>query len=168
MNHHYRDILDRIAVPPLWWDEHAVPRYCAFGPREVANIYADECCLLLIECQGCGTEFKVGFSSSLMDRARSAYEKLAIVDKVVEPTGEMITAASNSMRLSSQIINHTIHYGDPPNFCCGSGATMNSIPVRVLEYWQQEQGGRGFPGWEQVYELEIEIKAEWAKNRPPR
>lgn len=30
----------------------------------------------------------------------------------------------------------TLHYGDPPNTgCCLSGASMNSEPRRILEYW---------------------------------
>ena len=62
MNNEYYDIRSRIAEPPRWWDEFAVPRYCDFGPRRAADIYAKEAALLLIECQACGAEFHVCMS----------------------------------------------------------------------------------------------------------
>ncbi len=38
--------------------------------------------------------------------------------------------------LSDLIQDGSLHYGDPPNIdCCGAGPTMNSIPIRVVEYW---------------------------------
>jgi hypothetical protein len=58
----YADILDRINEPPKWFDEHAVPRYCDFAPREVAYIYAQEAVLVLIHCQNCKAGFRVAFS----------------------------------------------------------------------------------------------------------
>jgi hypothetical protein len=63
MNTEYDDIRSRIAEPPKWWDEFAVPRYCDFHPRRAANIYAREAALLLIECQACGTKFRVCMSA---------------------------------------------------------------------------------------------------------
>lgn len=133
MNHHYRDIRDK-AGEPLWWDENAVPRYCEFGPRETANIYAREAALVLIRCQDCGAEFKVAFSySPWPDREK----------------------------ISDQIKTDVIHYGDPPNAdCCPAGPTMNSVPVRVLEFWTQTD--LVTDGWRRVPDLEREIDCEWA------
>ena len=117
MNHHYRDIRDRVDDAPLWYDEHAVPRYCTFSPNEVANIYAKECVLLLIRCQGCDQRFKVAMSWDDMSAMRHGIPRL---------------------RLS--VFDKTIHYGDPPNIgCCPAGPTMNSFPLRVLEFWEQSQ-----------------------------
>lgn len=62
MNEHYKDIRSRLAEPPKWFDEHAVPRYCPFRPTRTANIYCDEAVLAVITCQGCGTPFRVAFS----------------------------------------------------------------------------------------------------------
>lgn len=59
MNNEYHDIRNRIAEPPKWWDEFAVPRYCDFAPTHAANIYAREAALLSIECQACRAPFKV-------------------------------------------------------------------------------------------------------------
>jgi hypothetical protein len=114
MHHYYGDILSRIAQPPKWWDEHAVPRYCQFKPNEVANIYACECVLLLIRCQSCNIPFKVAMS----------------VDSYVE-------------LLSKQIAKGVLHYGDPPNNeCCPTGLSMNSEPDRVLQFWSRDNKDR--------------------------
>lgn len=113
MKHHYRDIRDR-AGDPVWHDEYGVPRYCDFTPREIADIYGDEVCLLLIRCQNCGREFRVALSWGVHDRVSG-----------ISPLAERVSEG-------------TVHYGDPPNVeCCPAGPTMNSIPVRVLEFWRR-------------------------------
>lgn len=142
MNHDYADIISLIAEPPKWWDEHAVPRYCEFSPRVSANIYADEVVLLLIECQSCGTEFKVCMSDDQMSRAMRSY-------------GREKPAPS----LTRLVQDGEIHYGDPPNACpgeCAAGSTMNSVPVRVLEFWR-----RSMLEWERVPELERGVWPDW-------
>lgn len=130
MNHHYKDIRDAIPTPPLWWDENAVPRYCAFGPEEGANIYAEEIVLLKIRCQSCGRSFSVCMSSGTMDRARKR------------------------ATLAEQVADKTIHYGDPPNVdCCPAGPTMNSEPDRVLQFWRRER-------FESVRDPSLEVSVE--------
>lgn len=138
MNHHYIDIRDRIKESPKWWDEHAVPRYCDFSPDALANIYADECCLLVIKCQGCEFEFRVAMSLDPLD----IHKKF--------PLGMAVAPLRLDIRAGH------VHYGDPPNIgCCGAGPSMNSIPVRVEQYWR-----RSVENWQWVREpsLEIEIK----------
>lgn len=134
MNHHYRDIRSRIDEPPRWWDEHAVPRYCEPAPSEVANIYAREVAFVGIECQNCRERFTVAFSySPWPDR---------------EPLSERID---------------TLHYGDPPNVgCCAAGPTMNSEPIRVLEFWRLVDFK-----WERVPELEVDLTAPWKPDPEP-
>lgn len=118
MHTRYADILDRIAEPPRWFDEHAVPRYCDFSPRELAYIYAQEAALVLIRCQGCKAEFRVAFSEINTRQLLWNAEK-----KKVKTIADLIA-------------DRKLHYGDPPNTgCCDAGPTMNSVPVRVLEYW---------------------------------
>lgn len=140
MNADYSDIRNLIAVEPSWWDEHAVPRYCEFTPRDVANIYADTVCLVRITCQGCGREFKVAFSESQMD-------------KVLHP---------NRPSLEEAVKTRTLHYGDPPNVNCCAGNTMNSEPREVLEFWQRPDDPRG---WDMVRraDLEVDITPDWCK-----
>lgn len=131
MNHHYRDIRDEIPhMEPRWWDEYAVPRYCAHSPDEVANIYADEVAFVEIACQDCGQRFLVAFS-------RSHGPPLS------EVSGEL-------------------HYGDPPNVgCCPAGPTMNSVPLRIVEFWRLT---RDPWGWERDAVLEREITPDWAEG----
>lgn len=138
MNHHYRDITDKLGAPQ-WWDEHAVPRYCDFSPDESADIYAKEVALVLIECQSCETEFRVCFSSSRTIWVRGA-----------------LTQHS----LAGDVERSLIHFGDPPNAgCCPAGPTMNSIPRRVLEFWSQDARF----DWKRRPKLERAIDCEWAR-----
>lgn len=134
MNHCYRDILDLSPTPPLWFDEHAVPRFCDFAPNETANIYADEACLLLIECQSCGTEFPVAFTWCKHDH---------------------IFPGRPAASLSDRVRENSLDYGDPPNIeCCPAGPTMSSMPIRVAEFWTRADARPR--GWERVPELEVE------------
>ena len=141
MNHRYADILDRIPEEPLWWDENAVPRYCQFGPRENANIYADEIVLLLIQCQECAKEYRVCLSQTRYD-LYNPYDP----DKPYPS-------------LTRLVQDGQIHYGDPPNDCdegCCAGATMNSVAVRVLEFWRKAGLER-----ERVPQLERDVWPDW-------
>lgn len=136
MNADYSDIRDRIPEPPLWFDEHAVPRYMAFAPDLAANIYATEIVLLEVTCQACERAFKVCLSWDLTDQARGV------------------------QALSTQIRAQEIDYGDPPNVgCCAAGPTMTSVPRRVLEFWKNAR-----PGWVREHELEVAIDCAWARE----
>lgn len=139
MNHHYSDIRDKLGEP-LWFDEHAVPRYCDFAPNQTANIYADECVLYLIRCQNCNREFRVCESTSRSDVMLARH-------------------MGNDASMLSERVAH-LHYGDPPNIqCCPSGPTMNSEPVRVLEFWSRVDSK--FRDWSRRPELEIAIQCDW-------
>jgi len=107
VNTEYHDIRERIAEPPKWFDECAVPRYCEFAPQHAANIYAREAALFLIECQACGTQFRVCLTG------RSGMVADAIRD------GSLHYGDPPNIR------------------CCDAGPTMNCIDLRVLEYWRR-------------------------------
>lgn len=119
MHQNYSDITILTKAPPKWHDENGVPRYCDFHPDQIANIYASEAVLAVIECQRCQTEFRVAFSEinqrhKLWDQAQR--QRISF--------------------LSDLISNRSLHYGDPPNTdCCDAGPSMNSVPVSVEEYW---------------------------------
>jgi hypothetical protein len=132
VNCDYSDIRDLIAKEPVWFDEAAVPRYCEFSPKQIADIYAQECVLLRIACQSCGHEFDVAMSSSLLERARG------------------------DDALATQIAQKTISYKDPPNVgCCMSGPSMMSEAVRVLEYWHR--GADTNRDWKREASCEVSI-----------
>lgn len=132
MKHHYRDIRDKIAFEPLWWDEAGVPRYCEFSPKETNDIYADEVAFLEIACQNCGRRFKVALSAGSRQR------------------GEGVPSLASRVRAGS------LYYGDPPNIgCCPTGPTMNSVPLRVLEFWVNDGGE-----CRRQVEFEVELEGE--------
>jgi hypothetical protein len=140
VNHHYRDITDKLGSP-LWWDENAVPRYCEFHPDHTANIYAREAVLLHIQCQSCGASFKVCMSQGA---SRVNWVRTNTDGPVV-----LYPTLAESVK--------DLHYGDPPNYgCCPAGPTMNSVPREVLKFWRREHAD-----WERVPELEVAIEAEW-------
>lgn len=144
MHHHYHDITSRIAQEPLWYDEHAVPRYDVFKPGDVADIYADEVALVEIACQNCGAHFLVAFSASI---AMTHVHKL------------MRGAADNTpieqAPLASSIRDGSLHYGDPPNAgCCPAGPTMNCEDLRVCEYWRKNLKTYE---WERDPTLEVQL-----------
>lgn len=134
MLHHYADIRDRIAEDPKWWDEHGVPRYCDHHPDEVANIYARQVAFVEIACQNCGARYLVAFSSDY-------------------------PAVYGGKSVRDLIESDEIHYGDPPNGgCCRAGSSMNSVPLRVVEFWTSEVRAGG---WARVAELERQIPCDW-------
>jgi hypothetical protein len=71
VHNHHRDILDRLAEPPSWFDDHGVPRYEPFAPADLANIYADEAALAEVSCQGFGRQFRVALTGAFADRGLS-------------------------------------------------------------------------------------------------
>jgi hypothetical protein len=149
----YEDILNKISEPPQWFDEHAVPRYCKFEPRHCADIHCSEAVLAEITCQVCGKAYRVAFS-----------------------LGEWGAKQRNGRRLKDDIVERTLHYGDPPNACCSSGASTTSEPRHVLEYWhrnhQQYVDDRNrvtdasYHVWLRDHSLETDIQPDWVSRRP--
>jgi hypothetical protein len=151
MHTSYADILRRISEEPQWFDEHAVPRYCKFEPGRCADIHCSEAVLAAITCQACGKNYKVAFS-----------------------LGEWGAKQRNGRRLRDDVIEKKLHYGDPPFACCHVGATMNSEPRQVLEYWhchdQQYVTGNlitdsnAYFKWSRDRSLEIDIQPDWVQR----
>lgn len=120
MHTYYGDILDRIDVRPLWFDENAVPRFDPFTPEFLADIYANEAVLAEIACQCCHERFRVAMSRSSHD------DVMGWLDGTPAPS------------LADRIRDDALAYGDPPNIrCCDAGPTMSSDFLRVLEFWQR-------------------------------
>jgi len=113
MHQYFGDIIEKLGEP-LWFDDCGYPRYCKFDPDEVSNIYAKEVALLEIACQNCGHRFKVAIHHEGYNRK---YERFSWMEN------------ENYKNLG---------YGDPPNIrCCGSGPSMTSDEIKVLEFWSQ-------------------------------
>jgi hypothetical protein len=135
MHASYDDIISRISTPPMWFDEHAVPRYCAFHAERSASIYIDEIALTEIACQQCQRRFHVAISP-------------------VNFRKQTIAEAIRSKALS---------YGDPPRHDsdgCDAGASMQSHPFRVLEYWHRHDRRYAEFGWV----TDIHAWTKWARD----
>jgi hypothetical protein len=121
----YSDLLSRIAEPPIWW-MYGVPRYEPFTPQDM-GVHEYEVALVHTECQQCQTRYDVGVRAGRYAR-----------------TLRNLIAYENQLDI-----------GDPPNACrylginCGSGATMGSLQVAVLEYWVKDwvEEGKRIPKW---------------------
>jgi hypothetical protein len=156
MHCHYKDILKLADKAPKWFDENAVPRFCAFAPDECANIYADEVVLLLIRCQNCHHPFRVCISTSHSERMiqtvrMRAWGETLDPSKKVEEIGPLATRIQG------------LHYGDPPNIsCCPAGPTMGSDPIKVIEFWDRldPMDRRGNREWKRRRELEVRLDDE--------
>jgi hypothetical protein len=170
----YQDLLDLSDRDPIWFDERAVPRFVLFAPKHIANIYADECVLLEVACQGCDHRFLVAMSTCRSQRVLSMPAlpppvtqagKGATVDELLSDWRaewrRRIDLVVRDGALARRVEADEIHYGDPPNVeCCPAGPTMNSVPLRVVEFWR-----RGVPrDWERVPELEVSIDVEWFRD----
>jgi hypothetical protein len=148
----YKDIRDRIAEFPKWFDECGTPRYCDFHPRELANIYANEAALMLVTCAACGQGYQVATSNLTMLPWGQA--------KNPEPA----SSQPELTPLAQAIRDRTIQYGDPPNACpetCGGmGASMLSESQRILQYWQRTSP---IGGWRRDPNFEVDVQTDWTK-----
>lgn len=139
MNNEFDDITSRIAEAPSWYDDNGTPRYGAFTPRALPNIYASEAVLLEVACQGCKELFSVG---------------MGWTNYGFDP---------DDLSMRQQIKDKMLHYGDPPNTrCCPAGPTMNSEPRRVLEYWHKSRD-TGYE-WKRDETMEIDIAPDWVSG----
>lgn len=138
MHQDYKDILSRISEEPKWFDENGTPRFCDFEPGRQSKFYAYEVALLEIECQSCGKKFKVCLSRDL------------------EGDTDYLLSTGRGYKRFPNIPHYMLHYGDPPNVgCCDAGPTMNSIPLKFLEYWSFDSTKWEpitWGGWEKVLE----------------
>lgn len=128
----YDDLRRRILEPPKWFDENGVPRYNETHPSLCPDIYADEVLFYEIACQSCDARFVV-------EENWSRHNLAAIVRGGENPS------------LSERVRLKRIHYGDPPCWTCASGATMNCIDIRTIQFWTRLNADRD---WARVPELE--------------
>lgn len=106
MNNSYEDIRSRIAEPPTWFDESAVPRYGQFNHENMEDIYAKTRALVRVACQCCRKEFWVAMSWG-------RYESPSLEDVPFLQYGD-----------------------PPNVGCCASGPTMCTELLRVGQWWQ--------------------------------
>jgi len=109
----YQDITSKLGEPQ-WYDEYKVPRYSEFTPNQIAEIYADEAALVLAQCEHCHKQFKIAFSSDLLESMSAPYNAL-----------------------KNHILKNDMYCGSPPNDTCFDPAAFpyGLMPIKVPEYW---------------------------------
>lgn len=135
MHHDYHDITSRIKEDPAWYDQNGVPRYGKHSPDACPDIYAREVILLKIECQSCHRPFMVQMSTG--------------------PVAWIAYGAQGQYKengIARAIKAKAIHYGDPPIHGC-VGDTMNSDPIRIIEYWRKARFE-----WRRLKTYEIDLE----------
>jgi hypothetical protein len=163
MHARYDDIISRISSPPIWFDEHAVPRYCAFEPGRSSSIHIGEIALTEIACQRCQRRFRVAISA------------VNFRDQMILQAIRSNTTPGNfhDRTIAEAIRSKTLQYGDPPRHDsdgCDVGASMQSDARRLLEYWRRHdpryvEFGRvtnihAWTKWVRDPSLEIDIEPE--------
>ena len=137
----YSDIISRLG-PPLWYDANGVPRYAPFKPA-MCGIYVDLICYMEIACQACDRRFMVASESHRMDR---------------NPSMALPSASSpGNPNADPWDLIGQFHYGDPPrhNGKCYAGDTMNSVPVKIVEFWSRDASD----DWQRKPEHEVSFPA---------
>lgn len=132
----YSDILSRLGKP-LWHDSNGVPRYEPFTPR-AATVYGDYVALLEIGCQACTTRMIVAKVWMFLDALR-------ILRAQGRKDISLAPGMPNTVSADPWTAIGSFHYGDPPRHnredgeFCHAGSTMNSIPIRVIEFWSRRR-----------------------------
>ena len=117
-------------------------------------MYAEYAALMIVTCQNCGRQFKVGV---WRDRYLQSHKEGRL--KFVPPIMPTVEDAGN------------FYFGDPPRHEtgptpsgeCSCGDVMTSDPRQILEFWRRKDWD-----WERVPELEFQFHIpsieEWDKG----
>ncbi len=172
----FEDIIKKCGKPD-WYDQDGVPRYGAFDPDNVSNIYADHAALLEIQCQQCRQMFIVSVHCKSYD---VEYKQLLWVTAYESKYGKKPDESHRSRFYIDSEGLHRIQlpkegdagwfiYGDPPihgiydwHKNCMAGDTMNSIPNKMVEFWMKED-----LKWVRRPEYEVYVRPKWADEDIP-
>lgn len=115
----YTDIISKLGTP-VWFTQDGYPRYCEYHPSE-CGIYHKFSALILVKCQSCGRDFKIGTISD--------YYKIYLLKRAGQISDDMSELKK---------VRYALEYcGDPPNIeCCSAGPTMTVEHVSFLEIWK--------------------------------
>jgi len=173
----YEDLLE-IGGIPLWFDQNGTPRFSPFTPELTADIYANDLAFMEIACQNCHQKFKVLASPDRFQRdvvyPQKAESPNALLDgadcwneigsfhygdpprhgngdETVCPT------CGKEYGTIEELEAHRADLQHEAPVRCAAGDTMNSVPVRVLEFWHHDfdQKSPTFLEWVRKPEYEI-------------
>lgn len=141
----YDDIRALTDRDPDWFDGNGVPRYAPFEPP-MLGVYDRTAILVRIECQACQQSFLVGEGR--------------------HPMNDFVNGKRLHMDMETWVRRY--HYGDPPIHGC-VGDTMNSVPVEIVEAWEQRSDkGTPWPKWQRVPAVEgPAVDSCWHTNDAP-
>ena len=139
----YLDIISKLGRPE-WWDGQGAPRYVEFHP-DLCGVYDRYIAFMEIGCQSCDATFLVASEINIME-ATSNFE-LPLIPVILEGEEKKIAEVENKLDKeggeSPWFQVGSFHYGDPPptfhKEYCMSGPTMNSVPIRIIEFWEREK-----------------------------
>jgi hypothetical protein len=137
----YEDITSRLDKC-LWHDGNGVPRYDEFHP-DMCGVYDRYVAFMEIGCQSCDELFLVASEIS-MNEAISKNFSLPIkpLDGEEKRIDEVTRKLDGTSPDSPWEQIGSFHYGDPPRHgteeLCVAGDTMNSVPLRIIEFWKKE------------------------------
>lgn len=117
MRTNYEDIISKLGEP-IWYDVYGVPRYCEYKPEE-GTVYPEASCYMEIACQACQKSFNV-----VQERDKYHAGPPMVLPEVKEGDSDSWDTVGS------------FHYGDPPIHGC-VGDTMNSVPIKVIEFWRR-------------------------------
>jgi len=147
----YNDIKDRIKDPILWYDRNGVPRYDAFCP-EMCNVYAQYVAYIEIGCQRCGLRFMVSSEIDFFEKQAAGFCLPIPPPQGDQKKVEEVIETLDDEHISAWERVASFHYGDPPSHDC-VGDTMNSVPLRIVEFWERASPGT----WKRNSKFEFEF-----------
>jgi hypothetical protein len=115
------DDIKKLAGEPMWYSEGGVPRYDDFHPK-LCSVYNTYVALVQIACQACQREFSAASCVDMLDMVQIKLEMPRQQERPEQDAWDLIGS---------------FHYGDPPRHAC-VGDSMNSVPLRVLQFWKRE------------------------------
>lgn len=149
----YEDILSRLGEP-LWYDYEGVPRYDSFHPN-LCGVYASFVSYNQIACQSCVKKFFVAVEICNFEIPPSFKFPIPPPIGEAQKIEKVVNKLDSSNFPSPWDQIGSFHYGDPPIHRC-FGDSMNSVPVRIIEFWQKGPL-KDTPCWSRIPRFEFEI-----------
>jgi hypothetical protein len=138
----YADITSRLG-PCKWYDGNSVPRYEEFSPN-MCDVYNRYVAFMEIACQSCDKRFLVASEISMMQTYQVSLP-ISPLEGDEKKIDEVTRKLDKEGGLSPWEQIGSFHYGDPPRHgteeTCVAGDTMNSVPVRILQFWKKDNKG---------------------------
>lgn len=120
----YTDIIEAAGRPPIWWQADGVPRFCAFAPGRVPDIYADEAaCLVRPAVDTLRKEKPMSAAPSAVDIVKSYEGRNAPTSADIAALADQLEAFGGVHHEDTSELNAAVHAcapmvdaGPPPDY----------------------------------------------------